>query len=329
MKVLYALQGTGNGHVSRARDLVPALAKYYDVDVLISGTESNIELNYPIKYRRNGLSFVFGTEGGINIWATLKRSKLFRFWRDLKSIPVENYDFVINDFEPLTARACLKKNVPIVACSHQFSLLLQNVPKPDKSDFLGKLILKYYAPVEKGIGMHFKGYNEQITPPIIRNEIQELVTTDEGFYLVYLPSYGDKKIIKILSQLPHKKWVVFSKHSSEAYTSKNVSIFPVDTQQFLTHFAKCTGVLCGAGFETPAETLYLRKKLFIIPMIGQYEQHCNAEALHQLGIPMAQKLNSDSIPVLNKWVNEKQTISIDLQWSSYRTIQKIQSIHFL
>ena len=329
MKVLYALQGTGNGHISRARDLVPALAKYYEVDVLISGTESNVELNYPIKYRRKGLSFVFGTQGGINIWQTLKQSNLYRFWRDLKAIPVDQYDFVINDFEPLTARACQKKNVPIIACSHQFSLLLQNVPKPEKTDFLGPLILKYYAPVEKGIGMHFKGYSEGITPPIIRKEIQELKTNDEGFYLVYLPSYGDKKITLILNQLKNQKWVVFSKHSKESYKVDNVTIYPVDTTQFLQHFAKCTGVLCGAGFETPAETLYLRKKLFIIPMKRQYEQHCNAEALHQLGIPMVQQLNSDSLPILKKWVNEKQTISIDLQWSSYLTIQKIQSIHFL
>lgn len=329
MKVLYALQGTGNGHISRARDLVPALAKYYDVDVLISGTESTIELNYPIKYRRKGLSFVFGTKGGIAIWATLKQSNIYQFWKDIKAIPVEQYDFVINDFEPLTARACKRKNVPIIACSHQFSLHMENVPKPLKRDLLGKFVLRYYAPIEKGIGLHFKNYNESITPPIIRAEIQELVTTTENFYLVYLPSYGDQEIIKILSEIPDQNWVVFSKNSKKFYEKENVKIFPVDTTKFLHYFSKCTGVLCGAGFETPAETLYLRKKLFIIPMQGQYEQQCNAEALHQLGIPMSRKLNKKSILKLQRWASEKQTISLELQWSSYRTIQKIQALHFL
>ena len=35
MKVLYALQGTGNGHVARAREIVPILASRCDLDVLV------------------------------------------------------------------------------------------------------------------------------------------------------------------------------------------------------------------------------------------------------------------------------------------------------
>ncbi|MGL5401221.1 MAG: glycosyltransferase family protein, partial [Plesiomonas shigelloides] len=38
MKLLYGIQGTGNGHLSRARELVPALrAQGIRVDVLCSG----------------------------------------------------------------------------------------------------------------------------------------------------------------------------------------------------------------------------------------------------------------------------------------------------
>ena len=329
MKVLYALQGTGNGHVSRARDLVPALAKYYDVDVLISGTQSDIDLNYPIKFKRKGLSFVFGKTGGINIWKTIKQSSLFRFWRDIKAIPVEKYDFVINDFEPLTARACKKKNVPIIACSHQFSLQLEDVPKPPKRDLFGLFVLKNYAPVNHGIGLHFKDYNSSITPPIIREEIQNLVTSDKNFYLVYLPSYSDENICHTLNQISHVQWVVFSKHSTSVYEIDNVKIIPIENALFLQHIADCTGVLCGAGFETPAETLYLHKKLFIIPMTGQYEQQCNATALNQMGVPMTQRLDQKCIPDLTNWIDSSQSISLDHQWNSYHTIQKIKSVSFL
>ncbi len=45
-------------------------------------------------------------------------------------------------------------------------------------------------------------------------------------------------------------------------------------------------MLCGAGFETPAEALFLGKKLMVIPMKGQYEQHINAASLKELGIPV-------------------------------------------
>jgi UDP:flavonoid glycosyltransferase YjiC (YdhE family) len=34
MKILYAVQGTGNGHVSRACDVIPELKKYAQVDIL-------------------------------------------------------------------------------------------------------------------------------------------------------------------------------------------------------------------------------------------------------------------------------------------------------
>jgi len=47
--------------------------------------------------------------------------------------------------------------------------------------------------------------------------------------------------------------------------------------------SKATGVFCGAGFETPAEAMFLKKKLMVIPMKGQYEQQCNAAALEEIG----------------------------------------------
>ena len=46
MKVLYAIQGTGNGHLSRARDIVPILQKQTSLDILVSGTQADITLPY-------------------------------------------------------------------------------------------------------------------------------------------------------------------------------------------------------------------------------------------------------------------------------------------
>ena len=46
MKVLYAIQGTGNGHISRAREVIPFLKQQCDLDILISGTQSDVQLPY-------------------------------------------------------------------------------------------------------------------------------------------------------------------------------------------------------------------------------------------------------------------------------------------
>ncbi|RYF93584.1 MAG: glycosyl transferase, partial [Chitinophagaceae bacterium] len=60
MKILYAVQGTGNGHVCRALEIIPALQQKAEVDILISGSQSEVALPFPVKYRMGGLGFVFG-----------------------------------------------------------------------------------------------------------------------------------------------------------------------------------------------------------------------------------------------------------------------------
>ncbi len=76
MKILYAIQGTGNGHISRARDIIPILARKGELDILISGTEADVELPFSVKYKFKGLSFVFGKKGGVDLMATYKKAIL-------------------------------------------------------------------------------------------------------------------------------------------------------------------------------------------------------------------------------------------------------------
>ena len=70
MKILYAIQGTGNGHLSRARDIIPILQQKGELDILVSGIQADVDLPYPVKYRFKGLSFIFGKNGGIDLIAT-------------------------------------------------------------------------------------------------------------------------------------------------------------------------------------------------------------------------------------------------------------------
>ena len=67
MKILYAIQGTGNGHLSRAKEVIPALMNRTRVDIVVSGTQSEVELPFPVKYKFKGISFVFGKNGQLEI----------------------------------------------------------------------------------------------------------------------------------------------------------------------------------------------------------------------------------------------------------------------
>jgi hypothetical protein len=50
MNILYGIQGTGHGHISRARELLPEFCKHAAVDVLISGYACQLELENDIAY---------------------------------------------------------------------------------------------------------------------------------------------------------------------------------------------------------------------------------------------------------------------------------------
>lgn len=311
MKILFAIQGTGNGHLSRARDVYPALAKYGEVDVLISGIQADVVFPYPVKYKFYGMSFIFGNKGGVDIWKTAKKLKLFKLIKDIRNLPIEDYDIVVNDFEPVSSWACKMKKKPCIGLSHQSAVLNANAPKPEKSDLKGELVLKYYAPVTASYGFHFDRYADNIFTPLIRKQIRDIAPTNEGHYTVYLPAYDDTALVQHLSHFEQVKWEVFSKHNKEAFTFKNVHIRPIENDAFIQSMASSTGVLCGAGFEGPAEALHLGKKVLAIPMLQQYEQQCNAEALESIGVPVIPQLSKKYYDVIDEWLSTGEAVNVN------------------
>lgn len=288
MKILYAIQGTGNGHVSRAREIVPILKKYGEVDLLLSGTQADVELGHEIKYSFTGFGFVFGRNGGVDIAATIRQLDTPRFIRDCRSLPVKDYNLVINDFEPICAWACKFKGKKTVALSHQAAYLSPKTPQIPGLHW-GKQIMNHYAPSSHHIGFHFQKYDSYIHTPVIRREIRDMKTTTQNYYTVYLPAYSDELVIKHLSEFTKDRWQVFSKHSKTGYQKDHIEILPVDNERFVRSVANCKGLLTGGGFEGPAEALFMKKKVLAVPMRNQYEQLCNAFALEKMGVPVIWK----------------------------------------
>ena len=106
MKILYAVQATGNGHISRAAEIIPLLQNYGEVDVMLSGNNAHLPVQLPVKYKSKGVSLFYKHGGGLNYKRMLKQINPFQLWRDIKNLPVEAYDLVINDFDFVTAMAC-------------------------------------------------------------------------------------------------------------------------------------------------------------------------------------------------------------------------------
>lgn len=303
MRILYAIQGTGNGHISRAREIVPLLQNHGHVDVLISGTQADVNLRQPVAYRFHGFSFIFGKKGGVDHWRTYRTMNLSQLRRDIRSIPLRNYDLIINDFEPVTGWACKLQGVPSVSLSHQASFLSPKTPRPQNSFHWAELVFKHYAPATHHIGFHFDRYDKFIHTPVIRSEIRLQEPKDLGHITVYLPAFDDRLLLKYLKRIPDVRWEVFSKHVRRAYSDTNVSVRPVNNEEYTKSLAHAHGLVTGGGFEGPAEALYLNKKVIVMPMKNQYEQLCNAEAIKRLGVPVIYQLDDHFVPALKQWLN--------------------------
>jgi uncharacterized protein (TIGR00661 family) len=326
MKILYAIQGTGNGHLARATEIVPILKSMADTDVLVSGTQADLKVPFQIDYRFSGMSFIFGQNGGVDILKTIQQMSLFQFIRDLRKLKVNQYDLVINDFEPVSAWACWLHNKECIGLSHQNAVLHPSAPKPEIRDWFGKMILKHYAPVTYSYGFNFKAAFPDIFPPVIRSAIRNSVSTTNSHYTVYLPAYSDQQIQDVFLKIPEISWEVFSKHSKIEYRVDNIHFRPVSLDGFTESFLSCTGLMCTAGFEGPAEAIYLGKKLCVIPMKKQYEQYCNAAYLKTLGIKVLDHF-TNSAPELSEWVQNSTALQIEFPDLTHEILDNILNKH--
>jgi uncharacterized protein (TIGR00661 family) len=304
MKIFYAIQATGNGHISRATQLYPYLQKFGDVDFFMSGNNASLEIDLPVKYKSKGCSLHYSKCGGLDYWDIAKNIKPLQLLKDAKSLPLKNYDVVINDFDSITSLACKLQKVHSVQFGHQASFISEATPRPEKKSLMGEMILKHYAPSPKNIGLHFEKYDSFILPPIIKDEIIQAEPKDSKHITVYLPSFDKDCLEKAFNKLPEQDFHWFLNEVAFKHTVGNITYYPVNQKLFNQSLISCHGIITGGGFETPAEALYLRKKILSIPIRKHYEQECNAAALKKMGVPVVYEIGNTFDLIIEKWLNQ-------------------------
>jgi hypothetical protein len=131
-------------------------------------------LDAPVKYRSNGLSLFYNCGGGLDYWKMMKGYHPFALRKQIQELPVEKYDLVINDFEYITAAACIKKRIPSVQLGHQGSFQSNKTPRPENKSTVGEWVLKNYARATHHIGLHFEKYDEFIFHLLSKNKSSTL-----------------------------------------------------------------------------------------------------------------------------------------------------------
>ena len=311
MKILYAVQATGNGHISRAMELLPYLQQQGTVDIFLSGNNSMLPMDAPVKFRSKGLSLYYKKNGGLDYLKILTRLQPIHLKKEICNLPVEKYDLILNDFEFITAAACKQKNVPSINFGHQASFHSSNTPRPEKKNKMGEFVLKNYAVANRYVGFHFKEYDSFIFPPVIKKEILNASPQNKNHTTVYLASFGEKQLKEIFKKIPEVRFDIFCKDILQPKRENHLNFLPVNTSLFNQSLINCAGIITSAGFETPAEALYLRKALLCIPIRGQYEQHCNAAALTKMGVTCLPDISDNFKHQFYKWAHASKIVEVN------------------
>lgn len=312
MKIFYAVQATGNGHISRAKELLPWLQQYGTVDVFLSGSNAQLGADLPVKYRSKGVSLFYSKRGGLDYFKILGNTNPMRIFSEAKALPLQEYDIIFNDFEYITSQACRIQKRNSLQFGHQASFQSKQTPRPDRKDPVGEFILHQYCNATDYLGLHFWPYDKKIVSPVIRQSILKADPQQEGYVTVYLPQYGDAELTQIFTRFSSIPFQIFSKEISHPIQVKNITFIPTGFEAFTQSLIHCNGIITGAGFETPAEALYLRKKVLVVPIKGQYEQKCNAEALKEWGVQTLKHPQHLTLEFLENWLQEKNTVPYNL-----------------
>lgn len=302
LKILYGVQGTGNGHISRTR-MMAKYFKQHDVDVtyLFSGREEDQFFDMEVfgKYEcRKGFT-LYVKAGKVQIFKTSQHNSIIRLIQDIRNLDLSDYDLVISDFEPVTAWAAKLQKKPILGTGHQYAFG-PSTPVVEAS-FVSRFIMKRFAPIKHTIGQHWYPYEKNTLPPIIDNSLH--LKECHGAYVVYLPFEDQAEVTKILMQFPDE---AFLQYSPELTNDKqgNVTLRKTQHDAFKQDLCGAKGVICNSGFELNSECIHLGLPVLTKPLAGQMEQLSNAKVLSDLGY--AEAINTFNVENLALWLAKEK-----------------------
>lgn len=309
MKILYGVQGTGNGHITRARVMAKAFKHkpHIAVDYLFSGRPEDGYFDMacfsnPRYYR--GLTFAI-INGQMHYLKTITKNNIFQFMKDCRRLDLSAYDCVITDFEPITAWAAKKSQLPVLGIGHQY--VFDYVDHEQKANWLNRFIINHFAPSEQIMPLHWHHYDAPIAPPIVEQLDVSKIRLKQHV-LVYLPFENQSMIVQTLDAINSHQFILYTP-ADVSSRSAHVRIKPLSRSGFLKDLHESDAVIANAGFELSSEALFLGKKLLVRPLQGQGEQLANAVALKSLNY--AHVMHQINITQIKQFLDSDLRVRID------------------
>ena len=315
MKIFYGVQGTGNGHITRARVMAKELFRAgFDVTFQFTGRAQNKFFDMEIfNGYQHCTGLTFNTDKGqVNYIKTVFQSKPIRFIKDVKALDFSDYDLLISDFEPVTAWAAKTQKKKILGIGHQYAFN-HKIPRTG-SDPLADTVMKYFAPADISIGLHWHHFEQPILPPIIETAVVPQFIKKNKI-LVYLPFEKPNHVLEYLAPFKDFKFFLYTP-TTVISQYDHIVCNPLSRKGFQKDLVECAGIISNAGFELASEALQLGKKILVKPLHSQMEQISNAAALKQLGY--GQTMNTMNSETVEAWLKNHSAVRV-----TYPNIAKI------
>ena len=296
--VFYCVCGEGMGHAIRTGVIVDRIKDRYDVHIFSS------ERAY--EYLNSKFDNVYEIGGFNTVYINNKVNNLKTFSNALKRNPTnikvgyENLykkarqlhpDVIVTDFEIYATMLSKIRGIPLISLDniHMITQTKIDYPQNHYVEMLkAKGVIKTYVVKPKVHILTSFFYpkvrakkNAVIYPPILREDILKLEPKEGDHIIVYQTSRESEKLIRKLKALKDEKFIIYGFNKSEEDGNLTYKEFNEDV--FYDDLASSKAVICNGGFTFITEAIHLKKPIYSVPAIGNFEQTLNGFYVEKLG----------------------------------------------
>lgn len=295
--IFYCICGEGMGHAIRSSVIIDRIKDKYDVYIFSSDRAYKyLNEKFDNVYKIGGFNTVYinnkvnNTKTLIN---ALKRNplnikegyeKLYKKARKLSP------DVIVTDFEIYATMVSKLLSIPLISLDniHMITQTAIDYPPKHQGEMLkAKGVIKSYV-IKPKIHILTSFFYPKIKPkkravlypPVIREDILKLKPTIEDHIIVYQTSKESVKLVEQLKSL-NEKFIVYGFNKDEVDENLTYKLF--NENEFYNDLASAKAVICNGGFTFISEAISLKKPIYSVPAIENFEQTLNGFYVQKLG----------------------------------------------
>lgn len=294
--IFYCICGEGMGHAIRSSVIIDRIKDKYDVYIFSS--------DRAYKYLNEKFDNVYKIGGFNTVYINNKVNNTKTLINALKHNPLnikEGYeelykkarklspDVIVTDFEIYATMVSKLLSIPLISLDniHMITQTAIDYPPKHQGEMLkAKGVIKSYV-IKPKIHILTSFFYPKIKPkkravlypPVIREDILKLKPTIEDHIIVYQTSKESVKLVEQLKSL-NEKFIVYGFNKDEVDENLTYKLF--NENEFYNDLASAKAVICNGGFTFISEAISLKKPIYSVPAIGNFEQTLNGFYVQKL-----------------------------------------------